>query len=106
MKFQHLRWQTPPENQGQIVVIAYAWDEGFIYRRVFDQSNQSYKIHKYWPWNCSERDGEKLGWWDACNGVPPTWVDEGLDESPIIDEFPGIYAAAAEIDDAENDDAE
>ena len=37
-EFDCLRWHIPPENQGQIVEVAYAACDGMAFRRVTDRS--------------------------------------------------------------------
>lgn len=60
---------TPPENQGQIVLVSYGCDAEHIYERVFDQSDRTTTVNVYehddededWsPWNAAPSLGEKI----------------------------------------------
>jgi hypothetical protein len=66
---ENLNFVTPPENQGQIVIVSYACDGDYIYKRTYDQSDQEETIRLYehpgegdeeeWgPWNRSPRLGD------------------------------------------------
>lgn len=36
---------TPPANQGQIVEVSYGWQDGTLYRRIYDRSDRSEAWH-------------------------------------------------------------
>ena len=40
-----INWITPPENQGQIVIVSYAGADGTVYRQTFDQSDRTAEYH-------------------------------------------------------------
>jgi hypothetical protein len=42
---------TPPENQGQIVIISYASDADGVFRRTVDQSGQRPMVIEYIYWD-------------------------------------------------------
>lgn len=60
------RWDTPPENQGQILTCSYALDSDaeVILEKIYDASDRTteYRAYKY-P---VDDDGE----WDPWNGTP------------------------------------
>ena len=58
-----LNFVTPPENQGQIVIVSYACDSNHIYARVHDQSDRSTVVCVY---EHPEIDED----WEPQNGVP------------------------------------
>lgn len=51
---------VPPENQGQVVEVAYGWHEGRLYRRAVDRSDHSVKWYV-----ADERSAKRLNgtWW-------------------------------------------
>lgn len=54
---------TPPENQGQIVLVSYGCDADYIYERVVDQSDRTTTVRVY---EHDEDDEE----WEPHNGAP------------------------------------
>lgn len=63
----------PPENQGQIVEVSYAWDEdGLLFRRVLDKSDQSEELY------IADNDEEQLVPQGHLfvNGSPEEWVQD------------------------------
>ncbi len=56
---------TPPENQGQIVLVSYGCDADYIYERSYDQSDRSTTIRVY---DHAEEEGD----FEPQNGVPST----------------------------------
>lgn len=67
---QDLKFTTPPENQGQIVLVSYACDADFIYESSYDQSDRSTSVRVYehpstdcvWePWNQVPSTGALVG---------------------------------------------
>lgn len=64
-----MRFITPPENQGQIVVISYALTPDGIIQRVYDRADHS-EAYYATPWTPSlERWAESSG---PQNSAPPT----------------------------------
>jgi hypothetical protein len=60
-----LNFVTPPENQGQIVLVSYACDGDYIYARAHDQSDRSTAVSVY---EHPETDSD----WQPQNGAPRT----------------------------------
>jgi hypothetical protein len=64
---------VPPENQGQIVEVAYGWHEGRLYRRTHDRSDRTT------CWEVADEDeaADLDETWDPVNGAPAvkTWSD-------------------------------
>ncbi len=60
-----LSFVTPPENQGQIVIVSYACDADYIYARAIDQSDRSVSVSVY-EHPETEED------WGPQNGAPRT----------------------------------
>lgn len=58
-----VRFVTPPENQGQIVLVSYGCDGDYIYEHVYDQSDRSTTVRVY---EHPENDEE----WGPQNGAP------------------------------------
>jgi len=54
------RFYTPPRNQGQIVIVSYAYVDGYVIRQRVDQSDRSveYAVSRALP----DDDGE---YWSA-----------------------------------------
>lgn len=68
-------FQTPPECQGQIVVVSYMAAGDCIYKMVFDQSDRSVDYY------VAEIEGDDWEWyedWEACNGSPPIFGDRWM----------------------------
>lgn len=56
---------TPPENQGQIVLVSYACDGDYIYERTYDQSDRTTIVCVY---EHPDTDQD----WEPQNSVPST----------------------------------
>jgi len=56
---------TPPECQGQIVEVSYAWHECSLYRHTFDRSDRTAVLER------CEDASEIPESWHPCNGCPP-----------------------------------
>lgn len=71
--YKHVgKLDIPPQNQGQMVLVAYGCTDEYIYERRFDQSDGSVTIIAYahpirddaWdPWNGVPRLGKRIGEW-------------------------------------------
>jgi hypothetical protein len=62
---EDVTFHTPPENQGQIVLVSYGCDEDYIYEKTYDQSDRSTVVRVY---EHPETDCD----WDPWNGAPST----------------------------------
>lgn len=63
---------TPPQNEGQIVEVSYAWDDkGNLYRRVYDASDRT---KEFYIGKRSQVDKIPEDWLPV-NGRPEEWVD-------------------------------
>lgn len=61
-----ITWVTPPQNQGQIVDVAYSFDadeDGWLWERTVDRSTGD--TH-YRCWHCADNDSE----WQPWNATP------------------------------------
>lgn len=68
-------WIVPPEAQGQTVEVSYRWEEGFLFKRVHDASDQSETVYRMKSFLSDEiPEG-----WHPVNGHPPVpeggWVE-------------------------------
>lgn len=62
-------YSVAPEDQGQIVEVGYAWDEGNLFRRTIDRSEAEAFERASYSW----ADGADVDWDegdDVCNGAP------------------------------------
>ena len=41
-----ITYRVPARYQGQIIEIAYAWDAGDLFRRIYDRSDQTVLVHQ------------------------------------------------------------
>ena len=95
-----MQFHTPPENQGQIVLVSYGWSDGTLYRRTLDQSDRSVVIRSTDPWYWVENNKQvaQLENWDPWNNAPPVWVEMALDEGTLV--YEGHISGEPTIDDA------
>jgi hypothetical protein len=66
MEETNMQLHTAPEDQGQIVEVSYGWDDGYLYRRTFDQSDRT----ECWEVADEEEAAGLPEGWTAINGSP------------------------------------
>ena len=78
---EDLEWHTPPANQGQAVLVAYAVDPGGLFRRVEDQSftwGHPERVQYSWvSWDLVEDEEADQPWNGEPDVDPDLWVTCG-----------------------------
>ena len=69
---------TPPELQGQIVIVSYGWHDGCLYRRTYDRSDRTER------WALAT-DDEEVNAYIASGGAPHNAVPPIATWSPCAE---------------------